>query len=294
MAPAAAAVLLATPHMACGRLLGARHAGPRLSPSRMVCGLANRPLEVPRERPWRARRRRCYHAAEQLDRALEASRTRASDRRRQLRVVELPRYRAPCAAYVERERTRVRGSVNAALALLEDNRADVLLVNPDAVVTPSPSRARVIPTPAGECTGRSGRPRLIGLRQRPARPLAVSEPMRMCAEAVGLGRLQRAAGSPSVPCCSLGDAVDDVGRSTSASFSTRGTDWQRRRAVAAGPRRLHAGDRDHEGAGTSRDARRREALFHRAGDLHQEVAWSRRWWCYRAAAFAGAADGCSC
>jgi len=27
--------------------------------------------------------------------------------------------------------------VNAALALLEDNRADVLLVNPDAVVTPS-------------------------------------------------------------------------------------------------------------------------------------------------------------
>lgn len=239
-----------------------------------------------------------YHAAEQLDRALGGIAGHVPvtvvDNSASIEVAAVSRRHG--AAYVETgANLGFAGGVNAALALLEDNRADVLLVNPDAVVTPTaidelesflclPENARVAAVA----------PRLIGADGGDQRVLwPYPSPTRMWAEAVGLGRLPaRRRFAVGAVLLLARDAVNDVGRFDERFFLyAEETDWQRR-ASRRGWRsevRIEATAR-HEGSGTSPDARRREALFHAAQETYiRKWYGAAGWWCYRAAAFAGAA-----
>jgi GT2 family glycosyltransferase len=185
--------------------------------------------------------------------------------------------------------------VNLALRpLLASTPRDVLLLNPDARLTAEdldhlveflhePARERVA------CVA----PQLvdsIGRQQRVTWPFP--SPFGMWLEAVGAGRVRNRAdfviGAVLLLCW---EALQQVGELDERFFLYgEETDWQRRAtqlgwSAALCPHVVAV----HQGAGSSDDPKRREALFHAAQETYIRKWYGRRgWWAYRAAAFAGA------
>ena len=187
--------------------------------------------------------------------------------------------------------------VNRGVALTRTG-SDVLLVNPDALVTrPTVARLRtalrnprvgvVAPTLVDPATGDP---------QRVLWPFP--SPSRMWRQALTGGD-----GGPSDTMFAVGavlllrrDALDDVGGFDERFFLyAEETDWQRR-AVAAGWQVRWCQDAiaEHVGAGTSTDPCRREALFH-AGTETYLRKWfgTAGWQSYRAAVIVGALLRCA-
>jgi GT2 family glycosyltransferase len=185
-------------------------------------------------------------------------------------------------------------AVNLALReLLAGPPADVLLLNPDAVVT-----AEAVQDLAGRFTppgaSRVGMlsPALWGpdgKEQRVVWPFP--SPWRAWLEACGLGRLNRAAGFAVGAVLLLRwEALGEVGLFDERFFLyAEETDWQRR-AAERGWRVAVAQDitATHVGGGTSTNSRRREALFHAGGETYIRK-WFGRWgWAlYRSAVLTG-------
>ena len=185
--------------------------------------------------------------------------------------------------------------VNVGLrAILENGPADVLLLNPDAVLTADDVArlAAFMRAPGGERLGAAA-PRLVGpdgVEQRVLWPYP--SPLRAWMEAVGAGRL-----SPHTT-FAIGaalllrwEAVGEVGLFDERFFLyAEEADWQRR-ALRRGWTTALCEDvvGRHIGAGTSADPLRREALFH-AGQETYVRKWhgSVGWHVYRAAAVTGA------
>jgi GT2 family glycosyltransferase len=199
------------------------------------------------------------------------------------------------AAYLDAGFNRgFAAGVNLALSYHAGDTADVVLVNPDAVVTPQaigrmtellrqPRNARVAAVTL----------RLVdpgGVEQRSAWPFP--SPFRMVAEAVGLGRWRT--GKEFVVGAVLllrREAIEDVGLFDERFFLyAEEADWQRR-AHARGWRSVVCPDvvAQHIGGGTSYDERRREALFHAAQETYiRKWYGASGWWVYRLAAVLGA------
>ena len=172
-------------------------------------------------------------------------------------------------------------------------RCDVLLLNPDAVLTPSDVTAL---SAALHDDARIGAvsPLLVGPRGEPQRvSWPWPTPRRMWREALGLLGADRDRGEWLVGAALMlkADAYDEVGPFDERFFLyAEETDWQRRlvdagRSVVV----VDAVRAIHVGAGTSADPRRRESLFH-AGTETYVRKWHGRtgWASYRAAAVVGA------
>jgi GT2 family glycosyltransferase len=178
--------------------------------------------------------------------------------------------------------------------LLRGQPRDVVLLNPDAVLTPRDLEALVsfLEGPENERVAAVA-PRLVGDDGREQRVVwPFPTPARAWGVAVGLGDL------PSRRTFVVGavlllrwEALRDVGLFDERFFLyAEETDWQRRAtergwfsAVCEEAVALHAG------AGTSDDAPRRESLFHAAQETYMRK-WhgSLGWAVYRAAALLGA------
>lgn len=186
-------------------------------------------------------------------------------------------------------------AVNIALHDTAVVGGDVLLVNPDALVSPQAVREL-----ARRLHGRRQRriaalaPELhdaAGVPERVAWPFP--SPWRMWAEAVGLGRLPaRRQFVTGAVLLLRREALDQVGEFDERFFLyAEEADWQLR-ARKFGWRSVVCADvvAEHEGAGTSSDAGRRELLFH-AGQETYIRKWygAGGWWTYRTAACLGAA-----
>ena len=176
-----------------------------------------------------------YHAADKLDRCLAGLQARAAvtviDNSSSPRVASVAERRG--ADYVDARANRgFAGGVNIALARLAGEDADVLLLNPDAVVIPEvigelarflhrPEQARV--AALSPRIRRAG-----GLEQRVVWPFP--SPARMWAEAVGLSRLPaRATFVIGAVLLLRREAIEDVGPFDERFFLyAEETDWQRR------------------------------------------------------------------
>ena len=172
-------------------------------------------------------------------------------------------------------------------------RLDVLLLNPDAVLTPSdvqalhgalqeqPRTAAVSPA----LTGEQG-------PQRTGWPFPA--PGRMWREAFGLLGHRRAEVDWVVGAALLlnASALEELGLFDERFFLyAEETDWQRRAVLAGWSVRLVPEVTVHHvGAGTSGDTRRREVLFHAGQETYlRKWAGARGWQSYRAAALLAAA-----
>jgi GT2 family glycosyltransferase len=199
------------------------------------------------------------------------------------------------AAYVDPGRNLGFGAgVNAAMSHLAGHHADVVLVNPDAVVTPE-----TIDT-LTQFLYRDGNDRLAAVAPRLLDAAGAEQqlvwpfpsPPRMWAEALGIGRLLKGATFVVGAVLLLRrEAIEDVGLFDERFFLyAEETDWQRRArrrgwtsavcvdAVAA-----------HAGAGTSTDSIRRDTLFHAAQETYIRKWYGPAgWWLYRLAACLGA------
>jgi GT2 family glycosyltransferase len=186
--------------------------------------------------------------------------------------------------------------VNVALRrLLGGPARDILLLNPDATVTPDDLETLVdyLHDSDNERVGAVS-PRLRGDdgdEQRVEWPLP--SPARAWAEAFGLGRL------PARRTFVIGavlllrwEALREVGLFDERFFLyAEEVDWQRR-ALALGWRSQLCDEvvASHVGAGTSDDPLRREALFYAAHETYiRKWYGSSGWWAYRCAACLGAA-----
>jgi GT2 family glycosyltransferase len=237
-----------------------------------------------------------YGAAESLGRALAAL-----DGRPPAIVVDNSQSAAVAAvvlehgaAYLPQEENRGFGAgVNVALrALLGGPPCDVLLVNPDAIVSPEcaaaladaldrdPTVAAVAPELQGE----------DGSSERVEWPFP--SPWRAWLEAIGLGGLpSRATFVVGAVLLLRWEALEEVGLFDETFFLyAEETDWQRR----AGRKRWRSRQEPgavalHRGAGTSTDPVHRELLFH-AGQERYIRKWygGGGWLVYRAAVIAGA------
>jgi len=200
------------------------------------------------------------------------------------------------AAYVDPGRNLgFAAAVNVALARLAGQDADVLLLNPDAVVSPIEARelARFLHMPENVRVAAVA-PRLQNpgeQEQRLTWPLPT--PGRMCAEAFGLGRLPvRHTFVVGAVLLLRREAIDDVGGFDERFFLyAEEADWQRRaheRGWASAV--CVAVVAEHAGAGTSANPPRREALFHAAQETYIRKWYGPAgWWLYRIAACSGAA-----
>jgi GT2 family glycosyltransferase len=185
--------------------------------------------------------------------------------------------------------------VNLAMRpLLRSTPCDVLLLNPDARLSPDglDRLARFLYEPAHERVGCVA-PRLVdsgGKEQRVT--WHFPSPFRMWIEAVGAGRV-RAHADFVIGAVLLirWDALQQVGQFDERFFLYgEETDWQRR-AAELGWRAALFPDvvAEHDGAGSSEDPDRRELLFHAAQETFIRKWYGRRGWlAYRAAACAGA------
>jgi GT2 family glycosyltransferase len=184
------------------------------------------------------------------------------------------------------------GGVNAGMSGRAD--ADVLLVNPDATVTPEDidvlcrclhtddRLSCVAPRQVSPATGES---------DRVAWPFPT--PAGAWVEAVGLGRFRR---RPDFLIGSVlllrSSALDEVGVFDEEFFPlyAEETDWQRRACdLGWGVRLCEEATATHVGAGTGGDPERREVFFHAGQERyirkhHGQVGWA----VYRAAVLAGA------
>jgi GT2 family glycosyltransferase len=238
-----------------------------------------------------------YYAAEQLERCLAGL-----DRQVPATIVDNSSSKKVAAVadrhgatYVDSGSNRgFAAGVNVALAQLEEERADVLLLNPDAVVRPGAVRelAQFLHRPENARVA-AVTPRLVGSEgeeERPAWPFP--SPMRMCVEAVGLGRLPaRRTFAVGAVLLLRREAIDEVGLFDERFFLyAEEADWQRR-ARKRGWTSAVCMDAvsEHVGAGTSSNIRRREMLFHAAQETYIRKWYGRAgWWIYRLAACLGA------
>jgi GT2 family glycosyltransferase len=185
--------------------------------------------------------------------------------------------------------------VNIALRRLEQGESgDVLLVNPDAVVTPAAVRS------LAACLGRPGNERVAAVAPRLVGPSGVEQrvvwpfptPLRACAEAVGLGRLRsRRMYAIGAVLLLRGEALRDVGLFDTRFFLyAEEADWQRRARGRGWTSALCAeAVAHHVGAATSGDPLLRETLFHAAKETYIRKWYGPAgWWLYRLAACTGA------
>lgn len=239
-----------------------------------------------------------YHSSEQLARCLAGL-----ERELPVTVVDNSSSKevaavAQChgSAYVDSGANRgFAAGVNVALARVTGENVDVLLLNPDAVVTPDavrtleeflhrPENARVAAVS----------PRLVdsaGANQRLVWPFPT--PGRMWAEAVGLGRLPpRQTFVVGAVLLLRREALDDIGFFDERFFLyAEETDWQRR-AQKSGWSSVVCFEAiaEHAGAGTSISMRQREVRFHEAHETYIRKWYGvTGWWFYRVAACFGAA-----
>jgi GT2 family glycosyltransferase len=171
-------------------------------------------------------------------------------------------------------------------------RCDVLLLNPDAVVTTATVTALHHELHRAPRTAAVS-PRLVG-GDGPQRVMwPWPTPGRMWREALGLLGSSRDDADWLVGAVLLlsADAYDEVGPFDELFFLyAEETDWQRRAVLAGWSVRLVADvAAEHAGAGTSADGRRREDLFH-AGTETYVRKWHGRtgWTSYRAASVVSA------
>ncbi|HEV3281405.1 MAG TPA: glycosyltransferase [Acidimicrobiales bacterium] len=184
------------------------------------------------------------------------------------------------------------GGVNLGLAKRERSSADVLLLNPDASISPegvsrlahflhaSDGVACVAPTQV-DADGRAAR---VGW--------PFPTPMGAWIEAVGFGALRRHADFMIGSVLLIrATALDDVGPFDERFFLyAEETDWQQRARRlgwrAALCREVTA---VHVGAGTGGDPARREVLFHASEERYvRKYHGPLGWWLYRAGAMVGA------
>ena len=187
--------------------------------------------------------------------------------------------------------------VNVALRRLLDGPArDILLLNPDATLTPDDLEVLLDYLHARDNERVAAlSPRLQGGEdgdeQRVEWPFP--SPARGLAEALGLGRL------PARRTFVIGavlllrwEALREVGLFDERFFLyAEEVDWQRR-ALALGWKSQLCDEvvASHVGAGTSNDPLRREALFYAAHETYiRKWYGSSGWWIYRCAACLGAA-----
>lgn len=201
------------------------------------------------------------------------------------------------ATYVDPGRNLGFGAgVNLALREITAGQPrDVLLLNPDAAVTPEQVRelAAFLHLPGNERLSAVS-PRLAdGNGGSPRVEWPIPTPARACAEAVGLGHRQRDCRTFVIGAVLLlrWEAILDVGLFDERFFLyAEETDWQRR-ALALGWSSAVCTSvlAKHRGAGTSQDPARRETLFHAAQETYVRK-WHGRagWFVYRGAACAGA------
>jgi GT2 family glycosyltransferase len=237
-----------------------------------------------------------YHAPEQLERCLagleQQFRTTVVDNS-SLRDIAVVAERHG-ASYVDAgANLGFAAGVNVALSQLQGNQADVLLVNPDAVITPDTVDVLARYLHRHESAHIAAvAPRLIGpdeTEQRLVWPFP--SPRRMWLEAAGLGRL---AGSHMFVIGAVlllrREAIDDIGLFDERFFLyAEETDWQRR-ALEKGWTSAVSLDAiaEHTGGGASADERRRELLFYAAQETYIRKWYGRRGWCsYRIAACVG-------
>jgi len=238
-----------------------------------------------------------YHAANDLDRcltALETADATVVDNSGSRAVAEVARRHG--VRYVDPgSNLGFAAGVNVALRdLLRGDPVDVLLLNPDAEMSPG-ARDQMV-----ECLHDPEQPRcsavaprLVGSDGIPQRTLwPFPSPLRAWADAVGLGgvssRSQFAIGAVLLL---RWEAIRERGLFDERFFLyAEETDWQRRALVLGWRTRLcDEATALHVGAGTSADLIYREKLFHVAHEKYI-LKWHRRagWLVYRAAAVTGA------
>ena len=175
------------------------------------------------------------------------------------------------------------------IGLRRSGGEDVLLVNPDAFVTPAAvqSFASCLDRPGNERVAAVA-PRIVG--QRVAWPFPT--PLRAWGEALGLGRLPaRRRFVIGAVLLLRAEALADVGDFDERYFLyAEETDWQRR-AHAKGWTSTVCAEAEvrHVSAGTSSDPLRRELLFHAAQETYIRKWYGPAGWLlYRIAVAAGA------
>ena len=236
-----------------------------------------------------------YHFPEQLDRclgALEHELPVTVVDNSSLREVEEVASRHG-AAYID-----AGGNLGFAagvnLGLRSTHEEDVLLVNPDAVVTPAAVQALASCLRSTE-NGRVAAvaPRIVGTDGAPERVAwPFPTPLRAWGEALGLGRVPaRRRFVIGAVLLLRAEALADVGDFDERYFLyAEEADWQRR-AYDRGWTSAVCAEAEvrHTGAGTSADPRRRELLFHAAQETYIRKWYGPAGWLlYRIAAAAGA------
>jgi GT2 family glycosyltransferase len=199
------------------------------------------------------------------------------------------------ATYIDSgENKGFAAGVNVALSRLAENDADVLLINPDVVISPDAvtELARYLHMRGNDMVAAVA-PRVVdaaGAEQRVVWPFP--HPVRMWAEAVGVGRLATRRNFLMGAVLLLRrQAVADVGMFDEQFFLyAEEADWQRR-ALARGWVTAVCRDAiaEHAGSGASTDAARRKILFHAGQETYVRKWYGRSgWWVYRAAVCVGA------
>ena len=186
-------------------------------------------------------------------------------------------------------------AVNRGLEAVAGCDVDVLLLNPDAVLSArGVHQLGLFLHEAANERVAAVAPRVFdpsGHEQRVSWPYP--SPGRMCAEAIGLGRLP-ARGTFLTGAILLlrREAIEQVGSFDERFFLyAEEADWQRRAGQHGWVTAIcTAVTADHTGGGTSRDSRTREALFHAAQEaLVRKWHGTAGWQIYRTAACLGAA-----
>ncbi len=185
------------------------------------------------------------------------------------------------------------GGVNLGLANRSVPSADLLLLNPDASITPSGVaglRRSLHERDDLACVAPSQRDPTDGTPARVAWPFPT--PLGAWIDAVGLGRLRERTGFLIGSVLLLrAEALRQVGPFDERFFLySEETDWQRRArdlgwTVALDPEVVA----DHVGAGTGGDERRRETYFHASTERYvRKYFGSPGWWVFRTGVMVGA------
>lgn len=183
--------------------------------------------------------------------------------------------------------------VNYALRHAHQQGADVLLLNPDAVVSPEAITAlhnRLVADPRAACAAPSQTDPETGEAARVAWPFP--SPAGAWVEALGMGSIRtRADFLIGAVLLLRGEALTDVGLLDERFFLyAEETDWQLR-AARRGWHVLPCPDivATHVGAGTGGDPWRRETYFHASHERFIRKHYGAAGWqAYRAAAIVGA------
>jgi GT2 family glycosyltransferase len=235
-----------------------------------------------------------YHAVDALDRCLSALNdsfeTVVVDNSSDAQVAATARKHN--ARYVDPgANLGFSSGVNLAMTYA-DREADVLLLNPDAVI--SVDAVRVLHREL------RANPRLAALTPRLSGPLGAQRAMwpfpspgRLWREATGLTRLYPPPDEFAVGAVLVirREALDEIGGFDERFFLyAEETDWQRRASLRGWRSGVSEVRAQHIGAGTSSDSVHRESLFHRGTEIYIKKWFGPSGWrTYRAAAIIGAA-----